>query len=228
MGLVEVGQRLREERQRLGLDQRKMAIAGGVSRNSQLAYEAGHTPPNAEYLLELEKGGADAAYILTGRRSGGTLVTANNADWVDVHEYDLRSFTDGGKGESVASTLFRRDWLYRAIGRTGPNGSIWLCRAMQDYQSAGIERGETIFCQDISTADLDEGGLCLWRVASGGVIMGRFSFLAMASGAIGHLPGAQASQGALAPTDRIVTPTEIGGDGCLLIARVLGTLLRPV
>ena len=56
---------------RIGLNQNDFAEAGGVKKNSQVSYEKGSTAPTAEYLLAVERKGADIGYILTGRRSDG-------------------------------------------------------------------------------------------------------------------------------------------------------------
>lgn len=71
--LEPVGDRLREERIRLGIDQRSFGPLGGVNRNSQINYEAGRTPCNVEYLLKLAAHGVDIGYVLTGQRSDSSL-----------------------------------------------------------------------------------------------------------------------------------------------------------
>lgn len=62
------GQRIRTERDRLGLTVVGMAALGGVSKGSQILYEKGK-PPTADYLEALMEAGADGIYILTGVRS---------------------------------------------------------------------------------------------------------------------------------------------------------------
>ncbi|RHW17162.1 XRE family transcriptional regulator [Sphingomonas gilva] len=73
MTLQAVGQRLRAERVRLGVDQTEFAKWGGVSKNSQGSYEAGRTPPTVEYLLWVGEHGVDIGYVLTGERANGSL-----------------------------------------------------------------------------------------------------------------------------------------------------------
>ena len=67
--IVRLGERLAEERQRLGFTQGKLAASLGLSRNSITQYEAGRHQPGADVLIGLDKVGADSQYILTGRRS---------------------------------------------------------------------------------------------------------------------------------------------------------------
>lgn len=60
--------RLREERQRLGLSQQKLATVAGVAKNTAINWEKGVSSPTADALALLAEAGADAVYILTGRR----------------------------------------------------------------------------------------------------------------------------------------------------------------
>lgn len=60
--------RLREERERRGLNQDAFAALGGVKKNSQTLYETGKTPPSIDYLYSLADHGVDIGYILTGQR----------------------------------------------------------------------------------------------------------------------------------------------------------------
>lgn len=60
------GERLKEERSRLGWTQQQMADAADVSKKSQTNYEVGHREPDASYLAAIGAAGADVLYILTG------------------------------------------------------------------------------------------------------------------------------------------------------------------
>jgi len=62
------GERLREERTRLGLKQEDMATAGGVNRNTQGSYERGGRNPDTAYLAAVAGLGIDVYYIVTGTR----------------------------------------------------------------------------------------------------------------------------------------------------------------
>jgi transcriptional regulator with XRE-family HTH domain len=64
-----VGERLREERERLGLSQTDFGVLLGVSRGTQKNYELGASSLDLRYVTALEEKGVDAAYVLTGRRS---------------------------------------------------------------------------------------------------------------------------------------------------------------
>lgn len=60
------GDRLTEERQRLGFTQAEFAKKIGISRNSQVNYEAGKREPGVGYLETVGKLGIDVSYITTG------------------------------------------------------------------------------------------------------------------------------------------------------------------
>lgn len=62
------GDRLREERDRLGLNQTDFGALAGVSRGTQKAYELGNSSPSVEYLLALQRIEVDVQYVLTGAR----------------------------------------------------------------------------------------------------------------------------------------------------------------
>lgn len=64
-----VGERLREERDRLGLSQVDFAKKAGCSRRSQSNYELNERAPDTDYLTEIGKIGVDVAYVVTGVRS---------------------------------------------------------------------------------------------------------------------------------------------------------------
>lgn len=66
-----IGARLREERERLGVNQTAFASMGGVLKGAQVNYEAGKRSPDAAYLSALAECGVDVLYVLTGRRIGG-------------------------------------------------------------------------------------------------------------------------------------------------------------
>lgn len=65
---VSFGDRLREERQRLGLSQTAIGELGGVTKKTQMLYESSSRTPDANYLAAIASAGADVLYILTGMR----------------------------------------------------------------------------------------------------------------------------------------------------------------
>jgi transcriptional regulator with XRE-family HTH domain len=63
-----IGDRLREERERLGLSQAAFGDIGGVKANAQGNYEKGDRFPDASYLAAVAIKGVDVLYVVTGNR----------------------------------------------------------------------------------------------------------------------------------------------------------------
>lgn len=72
---VSIGERLRGERDRLGMTQPAFGAVGGVTKKTQGLYEAGDRSPGADYLAAVSKLGVDIRYVVTGEREGPPPVT---------------------------------------------------------------------------------------------------------------------------------------------------------
>lgn len=66
---MSIGNRIKEERERLGYSQEAFAAIGDVSKRSQIAYEKDDTEAGARYFTLIANIGADISYILTGERT---------------------------------------------------------------------------------------------------------------------------------------------------------------
>lgn len=66
---MEIADRLKEERARLGLTQAQMAEASGNARGSVINWETGRVEPSAQGLRGYAAAGVDVLYVLTGQRS---------------------------------------------------------------------------------------------------------------------------------------------------------------
>lgn len=78
-----IGERLREEREHLGLNQGAFGELGGVKANAQGNYEKGDRYPDAAYLAAVAKHGVDVLYVVTGQR------TPKPSSSLDSDESDL-------------------------------------------------------------------------------------------------------------------------------------------
>lgn len=65
-----IGERLKEERQRLDMSQTEFGELGGVLKQAQIKYEKGERFPDAAFLAAISQAGADVQYIVTGERQG--------------------------------------------------------------------------------------------------------------------------------------------------------------
>lgn len=75
------GERLRQERVKMGFTQEDFGQLGGVSRLAQWKYEHGERVPSVDYLIKLKDAKADTIYLLTGRR-----LTLAEIDWDILRE----------------------------------------------------------------------------------------------------------------------------------------------
>jgi len=170
--------RLRDERERLGKSQRAFAELGGISKNTQLAYETGASSIPVDYLERLEEFGLDLSYVVTGSRTGeepaprksrsGAVSMVSGPDLVQVPEIDPQfglgaAFMD----ETAAPEMrtFSRNWLRQIT--TTPAEELYWARGRGNSMSATIEDGELVLIdrrqQSPRDADL------IWAFAWGDV-----------------------------------------------------------
>ena len=71
---TEIGDRIREERERLGYSQPVFAALAEASKSSQISWEKETAYPNAKALATWAKVGVDVGYVLTGVRSSSESV----------------------------------------------------------------------------------------------------------------------------------------------------------
>lgn len=60
------GERLKYERNRLGLSQEAFAAIGGVKKLAQISYEQGKTVPDINFIKAVSGIGVDAMYVIFG------------------------------------------------------------------------------------------------------------------------------------------------------------------
>ncbi|WP_199796463.1 helix-turn-helix domain-containing protein [Ectopseudomonas mendocina] len=90
-----IGERLKEERERIGLNQTEFAAKAGASKNSQYNYEKGERSPDAAYLAAADEMGVDVLYVVTGRRTPEAS-SSFNGDEVDLVEH-YRQLPEGDR-----------------------------------------------------------------------------------------------------------------------------------
>ncbi len=74
-----VSERLRLERERLGITQEAFSTLAGIGRTTQLMYENNIRHPDTKYFENLLEHRIDVPYILTGKRSQSTF---DDAEWL--------------------------------------------------------------------------------------------------------------------------------------------------
>jgi len=91
---IGVGERLREERVRLGLSQDALAQLGGITRNTQGSYEKGERNPDSVYLTAVIKAGVDALYVLTARHTHRAVEGLSESEERLVQQFRMLSDYD--------------------------------------------------------------------------------------------------------------------------------------
>ena len=113
--MVSLGERLREERERLGLSQTLFGDIAQVTKKTQMLYEGDQRSPKADYLTAIAEQGIDVQYVLTGNRSVsgssplGMPESEPGADLSPVKMYDIEAAAGAGRsfeGEPVKTTLY--------------------------------------------------------------------------------------------------------------------------
>jgi len=66
---MNLGERLKEERERLGYSQTAFAALAGATKHSQINWEKGVAFPNAAVLATWAEAGLDVTYVVTGQRN---------------------------------------------------------------------------------------------------------------------------------------------------------------
>lgn len=128
---AEFGARLKEERERKGMNQADFAALGGVGKLAQLRYEKGDRSPSAEYLDLIAGHGVDVGYLLTGRAAGrGGIDTELLSACISAVEasFDAAGFIISSAEERARFVAL----LYYSIEKApGARGEILaLCDAM--------------------------------------------------------------------------------------------------
>ncbi|WP_244128947.1 helix-turn-helix domain-containing protein [Burkholderia gladioli] len=141
---VEIGERLKEERGRLEMNQTQFAAVAGVGKTTQINYESGNRVPDAEYLASLAKVGLDVQYVVTGVRSSVAL-SPDERDLVAMY----RSAALAGKMAAVGALQGAAD-----AARHGANGP-----------SAGRDM--------INSGNVVEGSMQVFHKAPKGDVVGR-------------------------------------------------------
>ncbi|EPJ7517525.1 helix-turn-helix domain-containing protein [Pseudomonas aeruginosa] len=106
-----IGERLKEERQKTGLNQTELAEQCGVSKNTQLAYEKGDRSPDAAYLLRASLLGVDVLYVITGKRLPAELDALSQSEldvlgfMTSMDEADRAAYVRMGRAFSEAAAI---------------------------------------------------------------------------------------------------------------------------
>lgn len=157
MGSDTFHDRLREERERVGLSQSALAEAGGVKKLSQHTYEKGVRSPTADYLVKLAGTGIDVPYLLTGKHTVGVLsgpaaAPAGDADAIYLPLMGASGSMGPGdyshEDVIVDELPVSRRWLSLHLPRSRPE-------ALHLVHARGDSMGDTLSSGDFAIVDTD-------------------------------------------------------------------------
>lgn len=92
-----IGARLKDERTRLRLSQTELALAAGVSKNTQINYEKDERTPDASYLIAIASVGVDVSFVLFNKAE------KTSVESLDKLELEIIGFLRGMSEESRKS-----------------------------------------------------------------------------------------------------------------------------
>lgn len=88
---MNLGFRLKEERERLGMSQPAFAAVAGAKKHAQINWEKGVAYPNGAAFEAWAKIGVDILYVITGQKNSVGAVKNDN---VVVFESDSETYTE--------------------------------------------------------------------------------------------------------------------------------------
>lgn len=121
------GQRLREERERLGVSQTALACIGGVKRLAQSQYEKETSSPTVRYLAAVGGVGINLDYALFGRAPTDASLTLEKKYRIEEDAFrELEAFVQsqpggkmGAEGRFALFQAFRARRLQEALEHLG-------------------------------------------------------------------------------------------------------------
>ena len=160
-----IGDRLREERERLGLNQPDFASTAGVSRRTLIDWEKNATSPNAVQLFALNKIGVDVSYVITGiRKKPKTPIDSlpDGHDGFSVVPVFADVMISAGHGsfvdeqcEPTSYMAFRNDWI-RDRGFLVKDLCVYITRG--DSMSPTIDDKEPILTNRSESDKIPQDG----------------------------------------------------------------------
>ncbi len=103
---VGFGERLKEERERLGFNQTEFAALAGASKNSQYNYEKGDRSPDAAYLAAVAEKGVDILYVVTGVATPRVVEGFTEAEDKLVNQYRALPEADQAAVDRIVGAMW--------------------------------------------------------------------------------------------------------------------------
>lgn len=116
--MLNFGDRLREERIRLGLNQGELATVAEVSKTTQFNYEKGERSPDAPYLAKVAAAGVDVLYVITGQRADPNEADLSDGESELLNHYRSMPESDRAAMRRMGSALAEMAGRYAPDKRT--------------------------------------------------------------------------------------------------------------
>ncbi len=100
---MNIGQRIKEERERLKLSQTSFGEIDGKGKTTVQAWERGAAYPNAAFLARAASFGLDVLYVVTGQRLENTATTPMELSYLRICR--KLAEVDGGQKAGSAALL---------------------------------------------------------------------------------------------------------------------------
>lgn len=157
-----IGERLKEQRAKLGLSQVAFSDACGVNRGTLATWEKGEQTPTAAVLSVMNGLGIDTSYVVTGQRgslSGPAPAPAGQADAIRLPMLGAKGSM--GPGNDVLDDVIVGDvaislrWLKLNLPRSRPE-ALQLVHAYGDSMAGTLNSGDfAIVDTDCIAPDVD-------------------------------------------------------------------------
>lgn len=163
---MDIGSRIKEERERLRLSQAEFGELAGVKQQAQLNYEKNTRSPDANYLHNLSTHGVDIQYIITGNRTaeGGSPIFDNAGHPIDLEEFCFipryNVSASAGFGAAIPeesyefSMAYRRYWITEHLD-VNPNYLIAI--TAKGDSMIGVIEDKDVLLVDTSNKIYNEG-----------------------------------------------------------------------
>lgn len=153
-----IGDRLREEREKLSLSQTQLAELTGTTRKSQFNYETDARRPDADYLAAATSVGVDVLYVLTGQRAGSVkpTLTADEEELLALFRaapLAVKAAAIGALSATPAAAKPRAKAQPRSTTAKASSGSS-VTQTFHGTVQGGVAGGNIIY----RGSDKDEGG----------------------------------------------------------------------
>ena len=162
---AEIGLRLKQERERLGVRAADFGKFGDWPIRTIHGWEAGRTTPKAEFFADVEPLGLDVQYIITGRRTNASLTgpapaPSGEADTIRIPLFSATGSMGKGNDLITEDVLMgdipvSRHWLALNVPRSRPE-ALQLVHAYGDSMLGTLNSGDfAIVDTDCQVADID-------------------------------------------------------------------------